>query len=283
MDKDKVTVQTLQEKKERGDKITALTAYDYPTATIVDEAGIDLILVGDSVAQVVLGYETTLPVKMDEMCHHTKAVRRAVQRALLVTDMPFGSFQTSVSETVANATLFMKEAGAEAVKVEGAGSILPSVRTLIDVGIPVLGHTGFTPQSIHRYGTVKATGRLYDEALNLVSQAKALEEAGCFAIVLELVPEELATLITEQLRIPTIGIGAGLTCDGQILVLHDLIGLTSGWSPKHAKQYADIRSNISEAIQHYVNDVRNGQFPTDDHSFNMGEKVLEQLRQKLAE
>ncbi len=277
----KVRVQTLLEKKQAGEKIVAVTAYDYPTALLVDEAGVDLVLVGDSVGNVVLGYDSTLPVTMEEMRHHLRAVRRGIKTALLVADMPFLSYQSSVAQAIENAGLFIKD-GAEAVKLEGGTpSVIQVVRALVDVGIPVVGHLGFTPQWIHQFGGVRFRGRRSDEAKRLVDMALALQDAGCFSIVLELVPEELAALITEKLSIPTIGIGAGPHCDGQILVLHDLIGMMPGWSPRHAKRYAEVGELIRHAVETYAQEVREGKFPTSEHTTKMPPEELERLKQLL--
>ncbi len=277
----KVRVQTLLEKKQAGEKIVAITAYDYPTALLVDEAGVDMVLVGDSVGNVVLGYESTLPVTMEEMRHHVRAVRRGIKQALLVADMPFLSYQASVAQAIENAGLFLKD-GAEAVKLEGGTlTIVQIVRALVDVGIPVVGHLGFTPQWVHQFGGVRVRGRRSEEAKRLIDMALALQEAGCFAIVLELVPEEVATLITERLTIPTIGIGAGRHCDGQILVLHDLIGMLPGWSPRHAKRYAEVGDLIHHAVATYAEEVREGKFPTPEHTTHMSPEELERLQQLL--
>jgi len=277
----KVRVQTLLEKKQAGEKIVAITAYDYPTALLVDEAGVDMVLVGDSVGNVVLGYESTLPVTMEEMRHHVRAVKRGIKNALLVADMPFLSYQSSVAQAIENAGLFIKD-GAEAVKLEGGTpSIVQIVRALVDVGIPVVGHLGFTPQWIHQFGGIRVRGRRSDEAKRLIDMAHALQDVGCFAIVLELVPEEVAAIITERLNIPTIGIGAGAHCDGQILVLHDLIGLFPGWSPRHAKRYAEVGELIRYAVATYAQEVRQGKFPTTEHSTKMAQEELERLKQLL--
>lgn len=279
--KRKVRVQTFLEKKQAGEKIVAVTAYDYPTALLVDEAGVDMVLVGDSVGNVVLGYENTLPVTMEEMRHHVRAVKRGIKTALLVADMPFLSYQSSVAQAIENAGLFMKD-GAEAVKLEGGTpSIVQIVRALVDVGIPVVGHLGFTPQWIHQFGGARVRGRRSDEAKRLVDMAYALQDAGCFAIVLELVPEEVAAIITERLNIPTIGIGAGAHCDGQILVLHDLIGMLPGWTPRHAKRYAEVGELIRHAVATYAQEVREGKFPTAEHATKMAPEELERLKQLL--
>lgn len=277
----KVRVQTLLEKKQAGEKIVAVTAYDYPTALLVDEAGVDLVLVGDSVGNVVLGYESTLPVTMEEMRHHVRAVKRGIKDALLVADMPFLSYQSSVAQAIENAGLFIKD-GAEAVKLEGGTpSVVQIVKALVDVGIPVVGHLGFTPQWIHQFGGVRVRGRRSDEAKRLIEMANALQDAGCFTIVLELVPEEVAAIITERLSIPTIGIGSGSYCDGQILVLHDLIGMSPGWSPRHSKQYAEVGELIRHAVTTYAQEVREGKFPTTEHSTRMAPEELERLKQLL--
>src|SRR5580698_559933 len=236
----KVTFQTLQEKKQNGRPITALTAYDYATARLVDEAGIELILVGDSLAQVVLGYDSTVPVTVDEMLHHLKAVRRGVRRALLIGDLPYGSYHISSEQALTNAIRFVKEGGAEAVKLEGGRQRGPLIRKLVDAQIPVMGHIGLTPQSIHTFGTYRVQGRTLDSAAELLADAEALEEAGAFAIVLEGIPRELAAIITRRLRIPTIGIGAGPDCDGQILVFHDLVGLSFQPPAKFVRGYANL-------------------------------------------
>ncbi|MDW8029665.1 MAG: 3-methyl-2-oxobutanoate hydroxymethyltransferase [Armatimonadota bacterium] len=279
--KKKVRTQTLLEKKQASEKIVALTAYDYPTALLVDEAGVDIVLVGDSVGNVVLGYDSTLAVTMEEMRHHLRAVRRGVKTALLVADMPFLSYQSSVAQAIENAGLFLRD-GAEAVKLEGGTQpILQVVKALVDVGIPVIGHLGFTPQWIHQFGGVRVRGRRSEEAKRLFDMALALQESGCFAIVLELVPEDLAAMITEKLSIPTIGIGSGQHCDGQILVLHDLIGMFPGWSPRHAKQYANVGELIRHAVETYAKEVRDGKFPTPEQSTKMPKEELEQLKQLI--
>lgn len=279
----KVTVQTLLEKKQASEKIVAVTAYDYPTALLVDESGVDFVLVGDSVSNVVLGYESTLPVTMEEMRHHVRAVRRGIKRALLIADMPFLSYQSSVAQAIENAGLFLKD-GAEAVKLEGGTpSIVQIVKALVDVGIPVMGHLGFTPQWVHQFGGPRVRGRKSDEAFGLIEGAKALQDAGCFSIVLELMPEEVAALITEKLTVPTIGIGSGAKCDGQILVLHDLIGMLPGWSPRHAKRYVEVGELICHAVTAYLQEVREGKFPTNQHSAKMSPEEWERLQRLLKE
>ncbi len=263
----KVTMPALTEMKRQGKPISALTAYDYSTARLVDEAGVDLILVGDSLAMVVLGQENTLAVTVDEMLHHTRAVRRAVRRALVVSDMPFGSYHGSISDAVANAVRFVKEAGAEAVKVEGARIEL--VHALVEAEIPVVGHLGLTPQSVHRMGGYRVQARTTEAARQLEIDAKALAHAGAGAIVLEGVPREAAAQITEALPIPTIGIGAGPKCDGQILVFHDLVNLTFAPAAKFVRRYADASAFFRSAIEHYREDVEHRAFPSDAESYHL--------------
>ncbi|HSY70975.1 MAG TPA: 3-methyl-2-oxobutanoate hydroxymethyltransferase [Alloacidobacterium sp.] len=265
----KVTFQTLQEKKHNGKPITALTAYDYATARLVDEAGIDLILVGDSLAQVVLGYDTTLPVTVDEMLHHTRAVRRAVKRAIVAADMPYGSYHVSVQEGVMNAARFMKEAGAEAVKIEGGANRVELVERLTDAEIPVIGHLGLTPQSVHRMGGYKVQGKSITAADALLKDALALEAAGAVAIVLEGMPREVAQHITAKLNVPTIGIGAGSDCDGQILVFHDLVNLTFSKPAKFVRQYGDAAGLFRSAIDGYLRDVEQREFPSENESYHL--------------
>jgi 3-methyl-2-oxobutanoate hydroxymethyltransferase len=263
----KVTVPALAEMKRQGKPISALTAYDYATARLVDEAGIDLLLVGDSLAMVVLGHENTLAVTMDEMLHHTRAVRRAVRRALIVADMPFGSYHGTVAEGLANALRFIKEGGAEAVKIEGPRVEL--VRALAQAQIPVVGHLGLTPQSVHRMGGYRVQARTADDILELKADAHALAAAGAGAIVLEGIPREVAAEITAELPVPTIGIGAGPDCDGQILVFHDLVNLTFAPPAKFVRRYADAASLIRTAIEHYREDVEHRVFPADSESYHL--------------
>jgi 3-methyl-2-oxobutanoate hydroxymethyltransferase len=265
----------LGEMKRQGRPICALTAYDYSTSRLADEAGVDLILVGDSLAMVVLGHENTLAVTVDEMLHHTRAVRRAVRRALLVADMPFGSYHGTVDEGVANAVRFVKEAGAEAVKIEGPRVEL--VRALSEAEIPVVGHLGLTPQSIHRMGGYRVQGRSADAALTLKAEAHALVEAGAGALVLEGVPREVAAAITAELPIPTIGIGAGPDCDGQILVFHDMVGLTFAPPAKFVRRYADAGTLIRSAIERYRDDVEHHAFPSDEESYHLPEAARRAL------
>jgi len=271
----KITVPDLLQRKiqaagphSNSQKITCLTAYDYPTARLLDEAGVDVILVGDSLGMVVLGHESTLPVTIDEMLHHTRAVRRGMRRALLVADMPYGSYHTDLGESLHNAMRFVKEAGAEAVKVEGGERRLELISRLTEAEIPVMGHVGLTPQSVNALGGYRVQGKTPDAAEQLIRDAHAVEAAGAFAVVLEAVPRELAAQITRELRIPTIGIGAGPDCDGQILVVHDLLGLTFGQTPKFAHQYANVGEIISKAVREYCDDVREGGFPSDAESYH---------------
>jgi 3-methyl-2-oxobutanoate hydroxymethyltransferase len=267
---EKITIPALRARKSVGPRIVCLTAYDHPTARILDEAGVDLILVGDSLGMVVLGYENTVPVTMDEMIHHARAVTRAVKRALVVGDMPYFSFHLSRDETVRNASRFLKEAGAAAVKIEGASKKrLKLVEALVEAEIPVMGHVGLTPQSIHSLGRFKVKGKLAAEARRIVEEAAALEAAGAFAVVLESVPVEVAAEVTRTVGIPTIGIGAGPACDGQVLVFHDVMGLSTGYSPKFVRRYADVYGIMSAAVHAYAADVREGRFPDDATSYHM--------------
>ena len=269
----KVTMPALQEMKRQGKPITALTAYDYATSRLVDEAGIDLLLVGDSLAMVVLGHDNTLAVTVDEMLHHTRAVRRAVRRSLVVADMPFGSYHGSISAAVANAVRFVKEAGAEAVKIEGPRTEL--VRALVEAEIPVVGHLGLTPQSVHRMGGYRVQARTEEAALQLRADANALAEAGAGVIVLEGVPREVAAAITADLPIPTIGIGAGPDCDGQILVLHDMLNLTFAPHAKFVREYADVSTVIRGALDQYRDDVEQHRFPSDAESYHLPKALRE--------
>jgi 3-methyl-2-oxobutanoate hydroxymethyltransferase len=264
-----VSIPDLQKKKERGEKIIALTAYDFPTARILDEAGIDILLVGDSLGMVVLGYQNTIPVTMDEMIHHTKAVCRAVRRSLVIGDMPYFSFHQSEDLTIANASRFLKEAGAKAVKIEGAsGKRLGLITAMVEAEIPVMGHVGLTPQSINRFGQFKVRGGEIAEARKIIEDAKNLEKAGAFAVILECVPQDLAKAITGKLKVPTIGIGAGPHCDGQILVFHDLVGYSTGYNPRFVKKYADLQAVITRAVKKYADEVRTGAFPDEAHSYH---------------
>ncbi|MFO7764992.1 MAG: 3-methyl-2-oxobutanoate hydroxymethyltransferase [Pelovirga sp.] len=261
------TILDITGMKQDKSKIAVLTAYDYPFARLMDQAGIDIILVGDSVGSVVSGYDNTLPVTLEEMIYHTRAVMRGSNQALVVTDMPFMSYQADIRDARINAGRLIKEGGAQAVKLEGGQPMAETIRSLVDIDIPVVGHIGLTPQSIHRMGGFKVQGRAEEQARKLVADARAVEEAGAFAIVLEGIPADLAREITHILSIPTIGIGAGVGCDGQVLVIHDLLGLYDKYSPKFVKRYADIAPTISRGIEEYIEEVKTGLFPTDDHSF----------------
>jgi 3-methyl-2-oxobutanoate hydroxymethyltransferase len=271
----KLSLTELVERKSHGEKLVMITAYDHPGARLADAAGVDLILVGDSAADNVLGYPSTVPVTVDELLVLVRAVTRGTERALVIGDMPFGSYQVSDETAVANAVRFVKEAAADAVKVEGAGPILSRVQALVGAGIPVMGHLGLTPQSATMLGGFKAQGRTAAKARRLLADARALEAAGCFGVVLEAVPAAVARRITEALTIPTIGIGAGPGCDGQVLVWHDLLGLSDRKPARFVKRYADIGSEIRRALEHYTADVRAGTFPADEHTYSIPEEELE--------
>jgi len=268
----KVTTRTFRVKKAQGDLLTMLTAYDYPTAVAIDKAGIDSILVGDSLGMVVLGYQNTLPVTMEEMLHHCRAVSRGASRALVIGDMPFMSYQASVGDAVRNAGRFLQEAGMDAVKLEGGKERLEEIRAILDAGIPVLGHLGLTPQSVHQLGGFKAQGKTAEAAYELLEDSLRLEETGCFGIVLESVPARLANFVSGQLKIPTIGIGAGAGCDGQVLVTHDLLGLFDAFVPKFVKQYASLHQDMSQAFLSYKEEVEQGLFPEEEHTFSIPEE-----------
>lgn len=278
----KITVPLILERKLHGEKITALTAYDYPTARLVDEAGIDILLVGDSLAQVILGYESTVPVTSAEMLHHLRAARRGVRRALLVSDLPYGSYHMGEREALRTSLRFIKQGGAEAIKVEGGRKRSDLIRRMVNAEIPVMGHIGLTPQSIHRLGGYGVQGKTLESANELLADAQALEDAGVFALVLEAVPRELASMITRRLRIPTIGIGAGPVCDGQILVLHDLVGFTFQHPAKFVRPYADVRSTLHDAISRYKEDVVEGRYPSDSESYHCPAAVLEQFDKEVS-
>ena len=265
--KNRITTIYLTQMKDKGEKVTALTAYDVQTARLLDDAGVELILVGDSLGMVVLGYENTLAVTMEDMLHHTRAVVRGTQRALVIADMPFMSYQTGVHDALKNAGRFLKEAGAHGVKLEGGREILPQVKALVAAGIPVLGHLGLTPQSVHQLGGFKVQGRNPEQADRLWANARELEEAGAFAIVLECVPADLATEISQSLTIPTIGIGAGSECDGQILVINDLLGMQPDFKPKFVRRYTNLHEIITGAVQEYIKDVKAQEFPSVEESF----------------
>ena len=271
-------VHHFKEMKQKGEKFAMLTAYDYLTARIIDEAGVPLILVGDSLGNVVLGYETTIPVTMDVMVHHSKAVVRGVKNALVVGDMPFMSYHVSMEDALRNAARLIQEAGTHAVKIEGGTTVADKIKRMVDCGIPVMGHIGLTPQSINQLGGSRIQGKTPEAAQKLLEDALAVEQAGAFALVMETVPAPLATLITQKLTIPTIGIGAGAGCDGQVQVIHDVLGLTAGFVPKHARQYAKLADAIKAAVTEYQNDVKTSVFPAEANSFPMDEAVLDSLR-----
>lgn len=274
---EKVSAPSLRSSKQRGERLVCLTAYDYPTARIVDEAGIDVILVGDSLGNVVLGYGNTVPVTLDEILIHLKAVRRAVQRALLVADMPYGTFHTGDDDAVRNALRLVKEGGAEAIKLEGGHKRVHLVKRLVDEEISVMGHIGLTPQSINQLGAYRVQGKTAQAAQQLIDDAKAMEDAGAFAVVLEVVPREIAKLITESISIPTIGIGAGVHCDIQVLVLHDMLGLGFGKQARFVRPYANLREVMTEAVTRYADDVRNGTYPSHAESYGLPAETAEEL------
>lgn len=274
---EKVSAPSLKASKQRGERLVCLTAYDYPTARIVDEAGIDIVLVGDSLGNVVLGYGNTVPVTLDEIMIHLKAVRRAVQRALLVADMPYGSFHTGADDAVKNALRLIKEGGAEAVKLEGGRKRLPLIKRLVDEEIAVMGHIGLTPQSINKLGAYRVQGKTAETARELLDDALALEEAGAFAIVLEVVPREIAKLVTESVSIPTIGIGAGVHCDIQVLVLHDMLGLSFGKLARFVRPYANLHETITNAVTKYADDVRSGAYPSNAESYALPAEAADEL------
>ncbi len=263
----KVTVPSLTKMKEKGEKISVLTAYDYLMANMLDESGIDVILVGDSLGMVVLGYESTIPVTMEMMLHHVAAVKRGVNRALLVADMPFLSYQKGIDTAIENAGRFLQEAGAEAVKLEGGAIVSGTVEKLVKSGIPVMGHLGLTPQSINHFGSYNVVGKKKNDAQQLLNDAKILEDAGVFSIVLEKVPSDLAKEISENIKIPTIGIGAGKHCDGQVLVSHDMLGIYDKFNPKFVRRYAELAKEMRKAFSAYIKDVKNNNFPAEDESY----------------
>jgi 3-methyl-2-oxobutanoate hydroxymethyltransferase len=270
----RVTINQIKEMKKKGEKISMLTAYDYVTAKLVDQAGIPLILVGDSLGMVVLGYDSTIPVTMEVMLHHTKAVVKGTSKALVVGDMPFMTYTISLEEALRNAARFLQETGCQAVKLEGGVNVAETVRKIVNCGIPVMGHIGLTPQSINQLGGHKIQGKTPEAAARLLADARALDEAGAFAVVLETVPAPLAALITQKISVPTIGIGAGAGCDGQVQVINDILGSYTDFVPKHAKQYAKLVDIMSNAIATYHDEVKSGKFPTDAQSFPMDENVL---------
>jgi len=278
---EKVSAPSLRSSKVRGERLVCLTAYDYPTARIVDEAGIDIILVGDSLGNVVLGYGNTVPVTLEEILIHLKAVRRAVQRALLVADMPYGTFHTGDDDAVRNALRLVKEGGAEAIKLEGGHKRVQLVKRLVDEEISVMGHIGLTPQSINQLGSYRVQGKTAAAARQLLDDAKALEDAGAFAVVLEVVPREIAQLITETISIPTIGIGAGVQCDIQVLVIHDMLGLSFGKQARFVRPYANLRDVMTDAVSKYADDVRNGTYPSNEESYGLPAEAAEELELEL--
>jgi 3-methyl-2-oxobutanoate hydroxymethyltransferase len=277
----RVTISDIKDMKFRGEKIPVITSYDYTSARIVDATGMPAILVGDTLGPVVLGYDSTIPVTMDEMIHHTKAVARGANHALIVGDMPFMSYQASISEAMHNAGRFLQEGGAQTVKLEGGVSMAPTVDRIVSSGIPVMGHIGLTPQSVNQIGGYKVQGKSLKAAVQLMEDARALEQAGAFSIVLECVPASLAKLITESVSIPTIGIGSGKACDGQVQVFHDMLGLFTDFVPKHAKKYANLGDTISSAVTEYINEVKDERFPSRQHSYHIKEDVLAELQAQV--
>jgi 3-methyl-2-oxobutanoate hydroxymethyltransferase len=277
----KVSIQTLHSKKARGEPITFLTAYDFPTAVALDRSGIDGILVGDSLGMVVLGYETTLPVTMQEMLHHCRAVARGVSRAHLVGDMPFMSYQVSSADALRNAGSLLQKGGMDAVKLEGGRDRVPAIKAIIAAGIPVMGHLGLTPQSVHKLGGWKVQAKSTEAARVLIEDSIMLEDAGCYALVLEAIPTEVAQLISNRLSIPVIGIGAGMGCDGQILVTHDLLGLFDRFTPSFVKKYADLFSEMERAFREYIDDVKGRRFPAAEHGHSMDPQALHDLLREI--
>ena len=276
----KNTVITFKQAKEKGEKLTMLTAYDYSTAKLIDEAGINAILVGDSLGMVVLGYEDTLSVTMEDMIHHSAAVSRGIKDTLLITDMPFMSYQTSVYDAVVNAGRLVKEGHAQAVKLEGGREVCPQIKAIVDASIPVCAHLGLTPQSVNAFGGFKVQGKGEEAAQKLLDEARAVEEAGAFAVVLECVPKALAKKITESISIPTIGIGAGADCDGQVLVYQDMLGMFSDYTPKFVKKYADAGTFMRQAFTDYINETKSGAFPSEEHCFKIDEDVMEKVMEE---
>ena len=276
----KNTVVTFKQAKEKGEKLTMLTAYDYSTAKLIDEAGINAILVGDSLGMVVLGYEDTLSVTMEDMIHHSAAVSRGIKDTLLITDMPFMSYQTSVYDAVVNAGRLVKEGHAQAVKLEGGKEVCPQIKAIVDASIPVCAHLGLTPQSVNAFGGFKVQGKGEEAAQKLLDEARAVEEAGAFAVVLECVPKALAKKITESISIPTIGIGAGADCDGQVLVYQDMLGMYSDFTPKFVKKYGELGESMKNCFKQYCSEVKNGTFPKEENSFKMSEEVMKQITEE---
>jgi 3-methyl-2-oxobutanoate hydroxymethyltransferase len=279
----KNTAATLMAQKQSGERIAMLTAYDYTTARIADECGVNSILVGDSLGMVMLGYDTTLPVTMEDMIHHTKAVSRGAQNAFIVADMPFMSYQTSVYDAVLNAGRLIKEGGAHAVKLEGGAEVCEQIKAIVNSSIPVVAHLGLTPQSVNAFGGFKVQGKTYERAKQIVEDALKIQEAGACAVVLECVPAALAKIITETLVIPTIGIGAGNGCDGQVLVYQDALGLTTGHTPKFAKKFADVGALMREGIKAYIEETKSGEFPAQEHTFKIDEEVIKRINGETGE
>ena len=273
----RMTARRIRSMKAKGQRIPVVTAYDYTFARLADRAGFPIVLVGDSLGMVCLGYDSTIPVTMDDMVRHTRAVIRGAQRPLVVTDMPFMSFQTSMEDAIRNAGRLVQEGGAQSVKLEGAGPTVEKVRRIVEAGIPVMGHLGLTPQSVHQFGGYRVQGKARRQALRLLEDARALEDAGAYSVVLELVPAPLAQVISRKLSIPTIGIGAGPHCDGQVQVIHDILGLYDDFVPKHTRQYLDLSGTITAALERYAQEVRDGAFPTSKESFDMDEALLQDL------
>ena len=279
----RLTIKDLQDMKARGEKIPMLTAYDYTSGKLLEQAGIPLMLVGDSLGMVVLGYDSTVPVTMGDMLHHIKTVVRGTEKAHIVGDLPFMSYHAEVSEAIRNAGRILKEGGAQSVKLEGGQEMAETVNRIVKSGIPVMGHVGLTPQSVNQLGGYRVQGKTISDAIRLMEDTRALEEAGAYAVVLECVPAALAQMITDRLSIPTIGIGAGAGCDGQVQVLHDFLGLFTDFLPKHARRYANLAETIQDAASQYISDVHLGKFPTDKESYKMSQSVLDELAGKVFE
>ncbi len=279
MKSSKVTIPALLEKKQKGEPITMLTAYDFPMAKQIDDAGVDIILVGDSLAMVILGYDSTLPVTMEDMIHHSKAVSKAVKRALIIGDMPFMSYQVSIEKAVENAGRFLKEAGCDAVKLEGGKNVVDKIKAIVNAGIPVMGHIGLTPQSATALGGYKVQGKDLESAKALIEDAISICKAGVFSIVLECVPDELARIITQKVNVPTIGIGAGPYCDGQVLVTNDLLGLYEKFIPSFVKRYINLAPEIKKALASYVNEVKEKKFPSEQYSFKASKELVNALKE----
>lgn len=273
----RVTINQLQEMKNRGEKISMITAYDYTSGKLLEEVGIPIILVGDSLGQVILGYDSTIPVTMADMIHHVKAVARGTRKSHIVADLPFMTYQATIDDALYNAGRILKEGGAQSVKVEGGQKIAKTVSHMVDIGIPVMGHIGLTPQSVNQLGGYKVQGKTSESAAELIEDARSLENAGVYALVLESIPTPLGKLITEQLTIPTIGIGAGVHCDGQVQVFHDLLGLFTDFTPRHARQYSKLNEIIKTAVSSYINEVKTGDFPSQRESFDVNENILKEL------